>query len=104
MRQLLLIGALAGLATTAQAQAWETSAHLTGGGFNFRGASAERASILNMYRTNVVSPTGSTGYTNNPYGARPGLSYGVALQQQRVTKGRLLLGLQAGYERLRSRS
>jgi hypothetical protein len=31
------------------------------------------------------------------------LSYGVALQQQRVTKGRLLLGLQAGYERLRSR-
>ncbi|OON69665.1 hypothetical protein [Hymenobacter sp. CRA2] len=100
MRYFLLLPGLLTLwaAGPAQAQTFETSVHLTGGGFNFRGNSAVRETVLISVRT-----ADNDGYTNNPYGARPGFSYGAALQLQRVTKSRLLLGLQAGYERLRSR-
>ncbi|GAB3837623.1 hypothetical protein [Hymenobacter jeollabukensis] len=97
MRHLVVTIALLGLVGGAQAQSWETTAQLTGTGFNFRGPSAERQSSINLYRP------GTTGYTNNPYGALPGVGFGAALQQQRVTRGKVLLGLQAGYERLRSR-
>ncbi|WP_133257107.1 hypothetical protein [Hymenobacter edaphi] len=93
----LLLAAALGLGTGAQAQSWESAALLTSTGFNFRGPSAERQSSINLYRT------GTTGYTNNPYGALPGVGYGAALQQQRVTRGKVLFGLQAGYEQLRSR-
>lgn len=97
MRYFLLTAVCLSLAGAAQAQSWETAAQLTGTGFNFRGASAERQSFIN-YPTRA-----GVGYTNNPYGARRGVGYGVALQQQRVLRSNTLLGLQAGYERLRSR-
>ncbi|MCC3157462.1 hypothetical protein LJ737_09440 [Hymenobacter sp. 15J16-1T3B] len=93
----LLLAAALGLSSGAQAQTWESAALLTSTGFNFRGASAARESMIN------VRSNSSNGYTNNPYGALPGVAYGAALQQQRVTRGKVLFGLQAGYERLRSR-
>lgn len=96
----LLTATLASLAaaTTAHAQKWEASAQLTTAAFNFRGASAGPESNINL-----SFPGSGLDYTNNPYGSLPGFSYGGALQLQRVTRGGLLLGLQAGYERLRSR-
>lgn len=78
-------------------QKTEYSAHLTSGGAAFRGASAESESFLN------VSSLDASSYTNNPYGKRPGFSYGLAGQAQRITRKRNLWGAQAGYEVLQSR-
>src|SRR5699024_4587640 len=52
----------------------------------------------------IVSDVGTAGnYTNNPYGSNKALSYGLALRIQRVTSGQSILGIQLGYEVLRSK-
>ncbi|MFD2572140.1 hypothetical protein ACFSUS_15965 [Spirosoma soli] len=76
----------------------ETILSLNSGLFSFRGASAEANSQINL------SPDGTTGYTNNPFGARPGLSYGLSFQVQRITKGNFILGVSLGVENLRSKT
>ncbi|WP_026462068.1 outer membrane beta-barrel protein [Adhaeribacter aquaticus] len=63
----------------------------------FGGANATRTSGM------LVSGDGSDNYTNDPYGKYVGVGYGAAIQLQRVTQGRTILGLQTGYEVLRSR-
>ena len=69
---------------------------INSGLFSFRGASAEKYSQLDMARTD--------GYTNNPFGARNGLSYGISYQLQRVAKNNFIAGISIGYENLRSRT
>ncbi|HEX8428247.1 outer membrane beta-barrel protein [Hymenobacter sp.] len=85
------------VAHTSYGQKTEYSAHLSSGGAAYRGASAKSTSSINLSDTNIAD------YTNNPYGKRLGFSYGVAGQVQRVTRKNSLLGVQAGYEVLRSR-
>lgn len=85
------------LAHVSYGQKTEYSAHFTSGGAAFRGASAQSESFIN------VSSIDASSYTNNPYGKRPGFSYGLAGQAQRVTGKHNLWGAQAGYEVLQSR-
>lgn len=94
---LLFFGTLA--AHLGYGQQTEISAHLTSGAANFRGSSVAGSSFI------VSSQTAGAGaYTNNAYGSRVTFSYGVAGQVQRLTAGsRTLVGVQAGYELLRSR-
>lgn len=42
-------------------------------------------------------------YTNNPYGSRGGLSYGMSLDARKTTKGKFVFGADLGYEMLRSK-
>lgn len=82
----------------ATAQNTEYSVHLNSGLFSFGGESATKSSII------IVSDIGSIdNYTNNPYGTESAFSYGMAAQIRRITGHKLLLGLQAGYEMLRSK-
>ena len=70
---------------------------LNSGLFAFQGASAEKTSQINLY-------SGNTGYTNNPFGAERGLSYGLSYQIQYVSKGNFIAGVNLGYENLRSKT
>ncbi len=83
--------------STAFGQSTEFSVHLNSGLFSFGGESATANSII------IVSDVASQGnYTNNPYGTNKTLSYGLSAQLQRITNNKLILGLQSGYELLRS--
>jgi hypothetical protein len=42
-------------------------------------------------------------YTNNPYGSKNGLCYGISGNVKRVTKWNFIYGVEAGYEMLRSK-
>jgi len=74
------------------AQKLEIRAHLTSGFYSYRGDGAES-----------ISQIISTTSTNNPYGSKGGLSYGLSLDLRKVTKHRLILGADLGYEMLRSK-
>jgi len=65
--------------------------------FSFSGQSAEKYSQINF------SNSSNSGYTNNPYGSMAGLCYGLSGNLKRVTKKNLVLGLDMGYETLRSK-
>jgi hypothetical protein len=78
------------------AQKFEFSVHLNSGLFYYNGATATHVSFINE-RYNAEQ-----SYTNNPYGTKPTLSYGVAGQIQYVSKINLLVGLQVGYQNMRS--
>lgn len=85
------------LATTVSAQNTEYSIHLNSGLFSFGGESATRSSFI------IVSDVATIdNYTNNPYGKEKTFSYGLAGQIQRISNRNFILGLQAGYEVLRS--
>lgn len=84
--------------TSAFAQNTEYSIHLNSGLFSFGGESATTNSSI------IVSDVATIeNYTNNPYGKEKALSYGLAAQIKRITENRLIFGLQAGYEIVRSR-
>ena len=67
------------------------------GFFRFTGESAEKTEQINY------SLDKEDGYTNNPYGNKYGLSYGISANITRTTKANLRLGIDFGYEVLRSR-
>jgi hypothetical protein len=92
---LLILAVTMGNCTLAQNV--ESFASITSGLFSFQGVSAEKTSQINVSR-------GNTGYTNNPFGARNGLSYGLSFQIQSVSKGNFIAGVNIGYENLRSRT
>ena len=70
---------------------------LNTGLFYFSGPSAESTETIN-YNLDKED-----GYTNNPYGSRPGLSYGLSGRVSRITAKGFRLGVGLGYEILRSR-
>lgn len=70
---------------------------LNSGVFLFSGASAQKYSRIN------VSGQANSGYTNNPYGSAGALSYGLSGNIKRVTKNNVALGVDAGFETLRSK-
>lgn len=81
------------------AQKLEVSVQANTGLFHFAGKSTTAT-------TQVLqgSTTGNAmNYANNPYGNKNGFSYGGSIQAQTVSKGGFIVGLQGGYELLRSK-
>src|SRR5690606_25964834 len=74
------------------AQQSEIRASLNTGFYSYRGDGAESVSRIN-----------GTTYTNNPYGSKGGLSYGLSLNARKVTKSNFIFGADLGYEMLRSK-
>jgi hypothetical protein len=66
--------------------------------FSFGGKAAESSSFINASDVATLS-----GYTNNPYGTKNGLGYGLSINSKRVFAKHFLLGLDAGYEMMRSK-
>ena len=95
MRQILLTLTCLFWFANAFGQTTELTVSLNSGLFSFAGRSASSSSFLNY-------TPGHGGYTNNPYGSDPGLSYGLSLGIKRVVRRHLLVGVDAGYEVLRS--
>ena len=77
------------LLTHVTAQKTEFSIALNSGLFAFAGASAEKTTSINWDFGN----TNRTGYTNNPYGAKFGLGYGVSTNLKRITKDNIVIGV-----------
>lgn len=95
MRKLLLSFFCFFLLLGAFGQQTELTVSLNSGLFSFAGRSATSNSFIN-------SNPAHGGYTNNPYGTDPGLSYGLSAGVKRVIRRHWLLGVDAGYEVLRS--
>lgn len=66
--------------------------------FSFGGDAAEKSSFINA--SDVAS---QSGYTNNPYGKKSGLGYGVSFNAKNVFAKHFLLGLDVGYEAMNSK-
>ncbi len=53
--------------------------------------------------TTAINDAGiAAAYFNNPYGNKNGVAYGAGIQAQHVAKGGFIVGLQGGYEFLKS--
>jgi len=87
------------IAATSFAQKLEVTAGAYSGLFRYSGKSAESASAINASTTSF----GSYSYTNNPYGNKTGVGFGLSAQGQLVGKGGFIIGLQAAYEQLKSK-
>jgi len=79
------------------AQKIELSVQANSGLFHYSGKSATKQSFI------LEANPNSGNYTNNPYGNHNGFSYGGDLQAQFVSKGGLIIGVQGGYDVLKSR-
>jgi len=99
MKRLLLTLMALFTGTHLFAQKIEVSAQAYSGLFHFGGRSATASSTVVQ-----SSITGNPdNYTNNPYGNKNAISYGIAAQVQAVSKNGFIFGLQAGYEFLQSK-
>lgn len=65
--------------------------------FSFSGQSSESSTFINYNLTK------DEGYTNNPYGSKKGLSYGISVNINRIAKNNVIFGIDLGYELLRSK-
>jgi len=82
------------------AQRMEYSLSFNSGLFSFAGRSSASSSFINGNH----SSTASNAYTNNPYGSKNGLCYGMSANVKRVTKINIIYGIDLGYEMLRSQT
>ena len=85
------------LLTPIYAQKTEYNVKLNSGLFYFSGKSAEATSFI------LYSSTTNHSYTNNPYGTKSGLSYGISTGLSRITKAHTIYSIDLGYEVLRSK-
>ncbi len=83
------------LLKSAFAQKTEFRVALNSGLFSYRGASSEGEAEINDYFGQVS--------LYNPYASKNGLSYGLSLNLERITKNNFIYGIDAGYEVLRSK-
>lgn len=83
--------------TAAQGQGLEIGANLNSGLFSFGGRVAQSTTFINY------SDPSNSGYTNNPYGSRGGISYGASGSLLVKTGGPFVFGADLGYEVLRSK-
>lgn len=97
MKKLLLTVAALLTLILAHGQKTEYRLSFNSGLFSFGGPDAEKSTFIN-YNNQTQS-----GYTNNPYGSKGELSYGLSANIQRVTKQNFIMGLDLGYEILRSK-
>lgn len=86
------------LITQLFAQKTEWRIGLNTGFFSFYGKSTQPTTFL------IYDAPTNTGYTNNPYGSKNGIGYGVTTRLNRVTKNNLVFGLDLGYEWLKSKT
>jgi hypothetical protein len=93
--KLVAIGFIALNCFNASAQKNELGISVNSGLFSFSGASAQRTSFL-------VGISPDQGYTNNPYGTQGGFCYGGSANLKHLTHKRFILGLDLGYETLKS--
>ncbi|MEO3404583.1 hypothetical protein AAFN85_11820 [Mucilaginibacter sp. CAU 1740] len=98
-KRLLVIALLLGSGIHLFAQKLEVSVQATSGLFHFSGASATSTTMI-LQGSTTGDPMNRA---NNPYGNKNGFSYGGTIQGQLVTKGGFIVGLQGGYEILRSK-
>ena len=82
----------------AAGQQTEFGISLNSGLFSFRGPSAEKETFILV---NEASEDNLT-CTNNPHGSKNGLLYGFSINLQLLTKRKFILGIDLGYENLRS--
>jgi hypothetical protein len=75
-----------------QAQDLELHANLNSGLYSFHGGGTTAVSRINF-----------ATYTNNPYGTRGGLSYGLSFDLKKTTRSKFIYGADLGYEMLRSK-
>lgn len=83
--------------TKVSAQKIEINVFANTGLFHYGGNSAASTSYINVGSGSFQS------YTNNPYGSKNGLSYGIGLKAQHVGKSGFIFGIEASYEILRSK-
>ncbi|KRB55844.1 outer membrane beta-barrel protein [Flavobacterium sp. Root186] len=98
MKKVVLLAIAFIFFSNSYAQKTELRVSLDSGLSAFSGQSAESSSYMSFSNF-----TGS-GYTNNPYGSKNALSYGVSLNLKRVTKVNFIYGIGVGYEDLRSKT
>jgi hypothetical protein len=98
-KRLLVIALLLGSGVHLFAQKLEVSVQATSGLFHFSGASATSTTMI-LQGSTTGDPMNRA---NDPYGNKNGFSYGGTIQGQLVTKGGFIVGLQGGYEVLRSK-
>lgn len=97
MKSILLTILFTTFSLNVSAQTTEFSVQLNTGGFRFTGLSAEKTEHINAnYDT-------QKGYTNNPYGNQFDLSYGLSASITKIIKRKFRLGIDIGYEVLRSK-
>jgi hypothetical protein len=87
------------LSTPIHAQKTELRMSLNSGLFSFEGASDGNTSTINYIKTPI---DGERSYTNNPFGSDKGIGLGISADVTRVTKSGVVIGLDLGYEILRS--
>jgi hypothetical protein len=85
------------ISTFTHAQKTEFGISLNSGLFSFAGSLAESTSFIN-YNAETNS-----GYTNDQYGSKNGLSYGISANIKYITDQNIILGVDLGYEELRSK-
>jgi hypothetical protein len=97
MKNVILLLLLIAITLPSLAQKTEAFLSVNSGLFSFQGVSAEKTSQINLYSDNI-------GYTNNPFGAEKGFSYGLSYQIQYLSKNNFIAGISLGYENLRSKT
>ncbi len=97
MKKVILILISIIFLTVGYSQSSEYSFRLNSGLFSFSGHSSESTTFIN-YRLDK-----NDGYTNNPYGSKMGLSYGISANINRISKHNIIFGFDLGYELLRSK-
>jgi hypothetical protein len=85
------------------AQKLEFSVQANSNLFHFSGNSAVGTSMVMQGNTASNPTVDKMSYTNNPYGNKNSFGYGAGIQGQFITKGGFIIGIQAGYEFLRSK-
>lgn len=91
MRNIILIW-ITFLSTSLYGQKNEIKICLNSSLFSFSGKSAEAYSQFNLFENS------NFGYTNNPYGSNSEISYGILLNLQRVTKNKIIYGVNSGFQ------
>lgn len=94
MKKYLLVSIILLVFNRLCAQNMEIFVQANSGLFHYAGNGATSTSAM---------IAGNPNYTDNPYGNKNGFSYGIGVQAQHVSKSGFIVGLQAGYEILRSK-
>jgi len=81
------------------AQKLEVSVQANTGLFHFAGKSS--TATTQVLQGSIIGDP--MNYANNPYGNKNAFSYGSSIQVQTISKGGFIVGLQGGYELLRSK-
>lgn len=98
MKKLLLTVCCCLFTLTQSFAQMEFAMSFNSGLFSFGGNSAESFTLINA--SDVAS---QSGYTNNPYGNKNGLGYGISFNAKNVFAKHFLLGLDVGYEAMNSK-